>query len=593
MVATRPAKMRHSRWPATPLDAALAGHAAEAQVPCSTSPDGDAVQDADAIPTAGTPGPSGSMPTDFLQRAARNVRIASLVIGSLWLILLVMNDVVFPLWFKTPGLDPSTMMPAWPAPGRAIAVVGVTIALVAFGLTTRLSESRVIDLGLAFEVATAFLIGVLEYWHPRVQLGSVSPICIIILAYPAIAPATPSKTVIAGLVAASMSPLGLALAHLRGVEITGTPYEIFAHVVPNYLSAGLAVVPAVIIRRLGRQVQSARDLGSYRLDRLIGAGGMGEVYRATHRMLARPAAIKLMRPEMLERRSPERARIAVERFRREAEAAARLRSPHTIELYDFGISDAGVCYYVMELLDGVDLDRLVEQFGPVPAERAIYLLRQACDSLAEAHAHGLMHRDIKPSNIHTCRMGLTVDFVKVLDFGLVKPQPGLDSDAPKLTATGANTPGTPAFMAPESVFGDPVPDLRADIYALGCVGYWLVTGALVFDAVSAHKMLMHHVETPPEAPSRRATVEVPPELDAIILACLAKRPEERPASARELADRLAACPQREAWTAERAHAWWEEHLPQRDPVREKARAMQVDFPAGQSPTVRPGSFPSA
>jgi serine/threonine-protein kinase len=532
------------------------------------------------------------MPTDFLQRAARNVRIASLVIGSLWLILLVMNDVVFPLWFKTPGLDPSTMMPAWPSPGRAIAATGVAIALVAYGLTPRLSESRVIDLGLAFEVVTALLIGVLEYWHPRVQLGSVSPICIIILAYPAIAPATPSKTVIAGLVAASMSPLGLAVAQLRGVEIMGTPYELFAHVVPNYLSAGLAVVPAVIIRRLGRQVQSARDLGSYRLDGLIGAGGMGEVYRATHRMLARPAAIKLMRPEMLERRSPERARIAVERFRREAEAAARLRSPHTIELYDFGISDAGVCYYVMELLDGVDLDRLVEQFGPVPAERAIYLLRQACDSLAEAHAHGLMHRDIKPSNIHTCRMGLTVDFVKVLDFGLVKPQPGLESDAPKLTATGANTPGTPAFMAPESVFGDPVPDLRADIYALGCVGYWLVTGALVFEAVSAHRMLMHHVETPPEPPSRRATVEVPSELDAIILACLAKRPEERPGNARELADRLAACPQREPWTAERAHAWWEEHLPPREPDRRgKAPVQHVDFPAGQSPTVRPGSFP--
>jgi eukaryotic-like serine/threonine-protein kinase len=548
---------------------------------------------ADTVITVGGPGRSGSLPIDFLQSAARNVRIATLGIGSLWLILVLMNDVIFRLWFRTRTLDPSTIMPAWPSPGRGIAATGIAIALLAFVLAKRLSARRVIDLGLAFEVATALLIGVLQYWHPRVLLSTVSPICIIILAYPAIAPASPIKTLTAGLLAASMGPLGLVLAHLRGMEIVGSPYEIFGAIIPNYLSAGLAVVPAAIIRRLGRQVTSARDLGSYRLDGLIGSGGMGEVYRATHRMLARPAAIKLMRPEMLERRSPERARIAVERFRREAEAAARLRSPHTIELYDFGISDAGVCYYVMELLDGVDLDRLVEQFGPVPAERAIYLLRQACDSLAEAHAHGLMHRDIKPSNIHTCRMGLTVDFVKVLDFGLVKPQPGLDSDAPKLTATGANTPGTPAFMAPESVFGDPVPDLRADIYALGCVGYWLVTGALVFEAVSAHRMLMHHVETPPEPPSRRATVEVPPELDAIILACLAKRPEERPASARELADRLAACPQREPWTPERAHAWWEEHLPQRDPLSEKPRAVQVDFPAGQSPTVRPGSFPSA
>jgi serine/threonine-protein kinase len=330
---------------------------------------------------------------------------------------------------------------------------------------------------------------------------------------------------------------------------------------PNYLAVGVAVVISHVVTRLGREVRDARELGSYRDGRLIGRGGMGEVYHATHRLLARPAAIKLIRPESLEQRPPDRAWVTVERFRREAEAAATLRSPHTIELYDFGVSDDGIFYYVMELLEGVDLERLVERFGPVPPERAIHLLRQACDSLGEAHERGLMHRDIKPSNIHTCRMGLAIDFVKLLDFGLVKPRPGREAGAPTLTQQDAGVPGTPAFMAPEAVFGDPVPDHRADIYALGCVGYWLITGELVFDAPTPAQMLMRHFEALPVPPSRRTELEVPPPLDALLLECLAKRPDERPASVAELARRLAACPVRQAWTAERAHEWWERHLP--------------------------------
>lgn len=542
---------------------------------------------ADTVITAGTDGQPRSLPTDFLQSAARNVRIASLAIGSLWVIGLTVNDVVWPLWF---GHTSNPHAPSWPYPGRIAVAIGISVALAVYFLSERVSRQRVIDLGLAFEVVTALLLGVIETWRPTGHILAVSPICIIILAYPAIAPATPGKTLAAGLAAASMTPLGLVLAHWRGVPYDASPFEILWGILPNYVCAAVAVVPAAIIRHLGRQVQTARDLGSYRLEGLIGAGGMGEVYRATHRFLARPAAIKLIRPEILERRSPDRARVVVERFRREAEAAANLRSPHTIELYDFGVSDRGVFYYVMEMLDGVDLDRLVEQFGPVPAARAIHLLRQACDSIAEAHTRGLMHRDIKPSNIHTCRMGLTVDFVKVLDFGLVKPQPGLDAGTPKLTATGAETPGTPAFMAPEAVFGDPPPDHRADIYALGCVGYWLVTGALVFEALSSKRMLMHHVATPPEPPSRRARVEVPPELDDLILACLAKRPEDRPSSATELSDRLAGCRVPDAWTNEQARDWWEENLPMRAQVQTPP-AAHVDFTGGLWPTGQPGQAP--
>src|SRR6476659_8323226 len=188
---------------------------------------------------------------------------------------------------------------------------------------------------------------------------------------------------------------------------------------PNFLMLGMAVVISRVVNGLGQQVSRERELGSYRLGELLGSGGMGEVYLATHRMLARPAAIKLIRPETLGA-DREAAELAARRFRREAEAAASLRSPHTVELYDFGVTEDQTLYFVMELLEGLDLETLVQRHGPLPANRTIYLLGQVCESLEEAHAAGLVHRDIKPANIHVGRVGLRHDFVKVLDFGLVK-----------------------------------------------------------------------------------------------------------------------------------------------------------------------------
>jgi len=423
------------------------------------------------------------------------------------------------------------------------------------------------------------LISIITYIRP-VGVGLHNAwIVVIILTYPAIAPAAPRKTLTASLLAASGAPVALALAAMHGTAMPLNPFLLLWTILPTYAAAILAVVPTLIIRRLGKQVQAARELGSYRVGELIGSGGMGQVYRATHRLLARPAAIKLIRPEVLAARSPERQRATIERFRREAEAAASLRSPHTIALYDFGVSDEGVFYYVMELLDGVDLDTLVERFGPLPPERAIHLLRQACESLGEAHERGLMHRDIKPSNIQTCRMGLEVDFVKLLDFGLVKPTPSRASAAlPNLTASDAvGAPGTPAYMAPEAVFNDPVPDHRADIYALGCVAYWLLTGTLVFDGPTSAKILVQHLETDPVPPSRRLGKGIPAELEQVVLSCLAKRPQQRPANAVELSARLAACPVSEPWTTERAQEWWAKNFP----------ARSADEVAG---TVAPGDF---
>jgi len=274
---------------------------------------------------------------------------------------------------------------------------------------------------------------------------------------------------------------------------------------------------------------------------------MGEVYRATHRMLARPAAIKLIRPEVPD------AQLATVRFRREAEAAARLRSPHTVALYDFGVTQEGRLYLVMELLEGITLDMLVRQYGPLPPSRVIHVLRQVCDSLDEAHAEGLVHRDIKPANIHLSRIGREHDFVKVLDFGLVKSVAGAPLDESHASAVGL-TPGTPAYMSPEMVNGAEV-DGRADLYSLGCVAYYLLTGKLVFEAETAIQTILQHVQQPPVPPSRRTDVAIPPRLEALVLACLAKRPSDRPASAADLRRALDEIDV-EPWTEDRAERWW-------------------------------------
>jgi len=225
------------------------------------------------------------------------------------------------------------------------------------------------------------------------------------------------------------------------------------------------------------------------------------------------------------------------------------------------VANDGTFFLVMELLDGLDLETLVERFGPLPPERAAYLLSQVCESLEEAHVRGLIHRDIKPSNIFTCRMGLEVDFVKVLDFGLVKAQNAGDRNESLLTAPDA-TAGTPAYIAPEIVRGDAGVDHRVDIYALGCVAYWLLTGRLVFEAPNALQVMFLHAQKAPVPPSQRIELPIPPALDALVLACLAKRPEDRPATAGELALRFMAAVGGEPWTPERALHWWERHHPE-------------------------------
>jgi eukaryotic-like serine/threonine-protein kinase len=531
--------------------------------------------------------PTGqSLPSDVDCQTCRRVGIVGVVFAALWALTLFLNNVVAG-WLGSMGF----MRNLWPFPGNMVATVGFASSLLMVWLARRWSgKSMLLDMGSAYLVLQCLLVAILSQWGPVPISPRVSWVCIPILFYPAIVPNTPRKTLITSLLAASTEPVALGLSYLRGVDVPLNAFYLIWNFLPTYICAFLVVIPVKIIHSLGQQVRRARELGSYRLEEPLGKGGMGEVFRATHQMLARPAAVKLIRSEIIGSSTPAAARVIVERFRREAEAAASLRSPHTIGLYDFGVSQDGTFFLVMELLDGLDMETLVERFGPVPPERAVHLLRQACDSLAEAHARGLVHRDIKPSNIFTCRMGLEVDFVKVLDFGLVKAMGEGGREVTLLTEPDSTT-GTPAYIAPEMVRGDRTPDHRVDIYTLGCVGYWLLTGRLVFQAPNAIQLMYQHANAAPVPPSERSELEIGPELDRVILSCLAKVPEDRPQSAAELSRLLAAAVPGNLWSEERAHRWWDRHHPEAAGIQPRDASRKVltkTMEVGWTPVETPG-----
>jgi serine/threonine-protein kinase len=313
-------------------------------------------------------------------------------------------------------------------------------------------------------------------------------------------------------------------------------------------TVGMAAFASRVIYGLHVQVKAAQRLGQYELEEKIGEGGMGSVYRASHALLRRPTAIKLLPPE----RSGAESLL---RFEREVQITSRLTHPNTVAIFDYGHTPEGVFYYAMEYLDGIDLERLVEWHGPQPPARVVHVLMQVCGSLTEAHGFGLVHRDIKPANIILCERGGIADVAKVVDFGLVK-QLRVAGDASVTTADAIL--GTPLYLAPEAIKDPDSVDGRADLYALGAVAYFLLTGSAVFDGAGVIEVCAMHLHERPVPPSSRIDGTLPPPLEALVLRCLEKNPDDRPATAAELAEALLHCGVA-PWTHRDARAWWEQH----------------------------------
>lgn len=340
-----------------------------------------------------------------------------------------------------------------------------------------------------------------------------------------------------------------AIVHPQSRELLREQWDVL---VTTALVMSIAAASAIwgvhTINTLRSEVYQAKRLGQYQLKQLIGSGGMGEVYLAEHQLMKRPCAIKVIRPEKAG--DPK----VLARFEREVQATARLSHWNTIDIFDYGRADDGTFYYVMEYLPGMNLSELVRRHGPLPAGRAIYLIRQACDALQEAHDLGLVHRDIKPANIFAASRGGVCDVVKLLDFGLAKPL--ADLGAAHLTAEGTIT-GSPLFMSPEQATGDAEPDSRSDVYSLGAVLFYLLTGKPPFDDDKPLKIMIKHAHELPPRPSALRT-DLASDLEAIVLKCLEKASDQRFQSAHELACALDQCVDSGSWTRDNARTWWQE-----------------------------------
>lgn len=514
---------------------------------------------------------SGPIPRELIERGARRLRIYA----SLALVTSVVMALV--PWLAEPGAfgdAREVIARSWVMVLSALlsSVVVVLTTLKLRRLEVRATPAQltrrlrvVLDFGLVWYAAMLGLVSASDAttpWGPEAFSHGIPTACVVILIYPMLVPTSPRAFI-------GYSALGLGLTVLALLVMPGLvenppagPSVIGLTLVPMLFSVAVATVSTHIIHRLSRDLKQAQKTGSYELTALLGKGGMGEVWRARHGMLAREAAIKLIRKRQGE--DTAESEEAVLRFQHEARVVSSLRSPNTVQLYDFGVTGDGALFYAMELLDGLDLDLLVRHHGPQPPERVIHILMQACHSLAEAHAKGLVHRDIKPANIFLAQLGRDLDVVKVLDFGLAtRPVDAVVVTTPEGTPLSVKTHetmagaimGTPSYMAPEQILRRRL-DGRTDLYALAAVGYWLLTGKDVFEGHEAGQIMFAHLHGDPEQPSKSCPWPCPVELDAVILRALEKDPEVRFDDADEMAAALSRVPLATSWTQERAREFW-------------------------------------
>jgi serine/threonine protein kinase len=446
----------------------------------------------------------------------------------------------------------------------AFAVLGLSEALLAFWKPLTRGRMRAIEF-LIFGGTTFYFSALMHYsvvhnveqnppfasWIVFSVMSSITWSCVLAFTYAMIAGDSRRRALV------MVTLLLGAPAAVAVYEWFGSP--VFAGVVDSGMLTMMVLTVVTCggalsywiyrLDRLKQEAARARRFGQYRLSKLIGRGGMGEVFLAEHTLLKRPCALKRIRP------GQDTDPVTLARFEREVRATAKLSHPHTVEIYDYGRAGDGTFYYVMELLWGLTLDDLVHKHDPLPASRAVYLLRQVCDALEEAHNAGLMHRDIKPSNIYAARRGGEYDFVKLLDFGLVK---GLArTDQPALSRAETLV-GSPLYMAPEQSLNERSSDVRSDLYALGVVGYFLVVGHPPFVAENPLEIMISHARDAVQPPSQLAP-DLPADVEAILLKCLAKNPDERFPSSAALGEALATCSVAGSWTRSDAARWWAEH----------------------------------
>jgi serine/threonine-protein kinase len=476
----------------------------------------------------------------------------------------------------------------------SVLILGVTALLWLDWLFLRSRPRPVLILHL-FEsagtvLASAFLASLVHFIPADlplpVEVGLIMVMILALVIRAAVVPSTPGRTLLVGLLAT----LALAVALWRrgaSFDPKTDPVAYYVWMAAASWGAIFTIATAIVSRviyGLQQTVREAMQLGNYTLEEKLGEGGMGIVYRARHAMLRRGTAVKLLPPEKA-------GEQAIARFEREVQLTARLTHPNTVTVFDYGRTPDGVFYYAMELLEGASVEEIVSLDGAQPPGRVVRVLEQVAGALGEAHGIGLIHRDIKPANIFLCEQGGEADVAKVLDFGLVKEVRG--DGAVGLTQADTLT-GTPLYMSPESIRSPESLDGRSDLYALGAVGYFLVTGRHVFDGRSLVEVGGHHLHTLPEAPSKRLGRPVPEDLEALLLACLEKDPTRRPATAGDLRGALRACQTFGGWDEEAARAWWSERsLLLRERRAASPRAVEHspagDLPAGSLLSVDVGA----
>ena len=502
------------------------------------------------------------LPTSLMDEAVRRLRIAALIF-AIFDLAGTIAQYLYCLWSHRP-VD-------WSLEGPPhFFILGLSVLL--FGVTRSglINSRNAIRLGRLYLITICFVVSYQE-WAPGqspfewTNLSSdmsgwyaagPSWVAVIVLSFTLILPSKPKDSLLTSLLATSTSPLALAICWHAYTQPPRSS-ELLIFFLLQYSVCLMAWMQSFVFLRFVREVDVQSEIGPYTLEKKLGEGGMGQVWKARHGLLARHAAIKLIRPEALGGTTAQRDEVTA-RFLREARSTATLTSPHTVSLYDYGRTEEGHLFSVTELLEGMDLAALLEHHGALPPARVIYILRQACLSLEEAHEAGLVHRDIKPGNLFLGRMGTQWDFVKVLDFGLVflAPSARLDDDQRKLTAAN-EVHGTVDFMAPEQIQGIEV-DGQADVYALGCLGYSLLTGETVFDG-PLMVVLSAHLTRAPVAPSQRVGKSFPYDLEQLLLQCLEKDKKHRPKGARGLRLELEKLQASHPWSQDDARAWWGAH----------------------------------